>query len=168
MHVEFTFFEWLTLYSWPLRGYGRIVNLPATCTVVDVPVKFKLCILKTERMHVEFTSFEWLTLYSQAPWGTVESSTPPRPAPESPWPVWEVWTSYLENCANASRQTDRQRQRQRQTDNPLYRYRRYVVAYDEILNRVHIFRTINCYYNLCAPRLKESDASLSSRGLNSP
>ena len=57
-------------------------------------------------MHVEFTFFEWLTLYSQAPWGTVESSTPPRPAPESPWPVWEVWTSFLENCTNASRQTN--------------------------------------------------------------
>ena len=74
-------------------------------------------------MHVELTFSEWLTLYSQAPWGIVESSTPPRPAPESPWPVWEVWISYLENCANASRQTDRDRQRQRQTDNPLYRYR---------------------------------------------
>ena len=74
-----------------------------------MPVKFQLCILKTGRV---FTLFEWLTLYSQAPWGTVESLAPPRPAPESPWPVWEVWTSYLENCANALRQTDRDRQRQ--------------------------------------------------------
>ena len=28
--VEFTFVEWLTLYSWPLWGHGRIFN-PLTC-----------------------------------------------------------------------------------------------------------------------------------------
>ena len=49
------------------------------------------------------TFFEWLTLYSQALWGTIESSTPPRPAPESPWHVWEVFAQYLENCAIACR-----------------------------------------------------------------
>ena len=171
IHVEFTFFEWLTLYFRPHggtvessthprpvpgsrrrscevstlhlencanarrihvfwvinplfvtpRGYGRIVNPFTTCPGESSTflVKFQLFKLKTVRMHVEFAFFEWLSLYFWPFGGTVESSTPPRPAPESPWPVWEVWTSYLENCANAlrqkDRQTDRQRQRQRQT-----------------------------------------------------
>ena len=110
--------------------------------VVDVPVKFQLLILKTVRMHVEFTFFKWLTLYSQAPWGAVESSTPPRPAPESPWPVWEVWTSYLENCANALRQTETDRQ----TDNPLYRYRYTFTSIDftSIMFHVHKFH-VHCF-----------------------
>ena len=78
-------------------------------------------------MHFEFTFFGWLTLYFWPLGGTVESSTPPRPAPESPWPVWEVWTSYLENCANALRQTDRQTDRD--GDVPLYRYRYSLIIY---------------------------------------
>ena len=31
MHVEFTFFEWLTLHFWPLWGNGRNVNPSTTC-----------------------------------------------------------------------------------------------------------------------------------------
>ena len=41
--------------------------------------------------------------------------TPPRPAPGRPRPTCKVSALYLENCANASRQTE--------TDNPLHRYR---------------------------------------------
>ena len=168
IHVEFTFFEWLTLYFRPrggtvessthprpvprsrrrscevstlhlencanarrihvfwvinplfvtLRGYGRIVNPSTTC-----PGESSTFLWSFNSSHwklCECTSnsrfFEWLTLYFWPFGGTVESSTPPRPAPESPWPVWEVWTSYLENCANASRQTDRDRDRQRQRE----------------------------------------------------
>ena len=110
MCVEFRFlwltlysFLWITHYSWPLRGYDRIVNLCATFfrRVVDVPIKFQLCILKTVQMHVEFTFSEWLTLYSWPFWSTVESSTPPRPVPGSCWRTCEVSTLYLENCAYA-------------------------------------------------------------------
>ena len=51
--------------------------------------------------------------------------TPPRPAPGRPRPTCKVLALYLENCANASRQTDRTEteDRDRDTDNPLYRYR---------------------------------------------
>ena len=127
MHLEVSFYEWLTLHSLPLWGYDEIVNLFATCPVESLTylwsfnsVSWKLC---EWTWNLRF--FEWLALHSWTPWGTVESSTPPRLAPESLWPVWEVWTLYLENRANALRQTyrDRDRQRQRQTDNPLYRYR---------------------------------------------
>ena len=45
--------------------------------------------------------------------------TSPRPAPGCPRPTCKVSALYLENCMNALRQRDRQRQ----TDNPLYRYR---------------------------------------------
>ena len=31
MHVELTFFEWLTLYFWPIWGYRGIVNRSKTC-----------------------------------------------------------------------------------------------------------------------------------------
>ena len=41
--------------------------------------------------------------------------TPLRPRPGSPRPICEDSARYLENCANALRQTER--------DNPLYRYR---------------------------------------------
>ena len=58
------------------------------------------------RMLAEITFLGCLTLYSWAPWGTVKFSTHPRPVPQSPRPVWEVWDSYLENCANGLRQTD--------------------------------------------------------------
>ena len=69
---EFTFFEWLTLYSWPIRGTVESSTSPRPVPWSRwrrLPVKFQLCILKTGRMHVQFTFFEWLTLYSQASWG---------------------------------------------------------------------------------------------------
>ena len=57
MHVEFTFFEWLTLYFWPLWGYGRNVNSSTTCPGLSmtylwsfIPVSWKLCeCIETDR-----------------------------------------------------------------------------------------------------------------------
>ena len=62
--------------------------------------------------------------------------TPPRPVPGPPRPTCKVSALYLENCANALRQTETDRQRQ--TDNPLYRYR--------------LKRTLTpMYYIVCVP-----------------
>ena len=49
--------------------------------------------------------------------------TPPRPVPGRPRPTCKVSALYLENCANALRQTETDRQRQTDRDNPLYKYR---------------------------------------------
>ena len=46
--------------------------------------------------------------------------TPPRPAPGRPRPTCKVSALYLENCANASRQTDRDRDRERQRQTILF------------------------------------------------
>ena len=55
--------------------------------------------------------------------------TLPRPAPGCPRPTCKVSALYLENCANALRQKDRQRQ----TDNPLYIYIYIYIIYIYIL-----------------------------------
>ena len=51
--------------------------------------------------------------------------TLPRPVPGRPRPTCKVSALYLENCANALRQTETERERQtdRDRDDPLYRYR---------------------------------------------
>ena len=104
MHVEFTFFEWLTLYSQAPWGAVESSTLPRPVPgVVDVPVKFQLLISKTVRLHVEFTFSGWLTLYFWPLWGRVETSTIPRPVSKSHRRSCEVSTLHLENCANARR-----------------------------------------------------------------
>ena len=87
MRPELTFFEWLTLYFWPLVGYGRIVNPSTTCPsgVIDVPVKFELLLLKTVRWHVEITFFEWLTLHFWPLWGYGRTVNPSTTCPRSHW-----------------------------------------------------------------------------------
>ena len=95
------------LFRSPTR-YHRINNPSTTCPGKTMTclwsfdsVSWKLCECISNLRFVE-----WLTLYFWAPRGTVESSTPPRPVPESLWRTFKVSTLYLENCANALRQTD--------------------------------------------------------------
>ena len=52
---------------------------------------------------------------SPPPGAPSKFSTPPRPALGRPRPTCKVSALYLENCANALRQKDRQRQTDRQT-----------------------------------------------------
>ena len=168
MHVEFTFFDWLTLYFWAPRSTVESSTPPRpvsanhwrTCKVSTLYLEkcpnacrifmfferlslyfwaprgtvesstpprpipeshWRTC--KVSNLYLEkcpnacriFMFFERLTLYFWAPRGTVESSTPPRPAPESHWLTCKVLTLYLENCPNALRQTDRDRDRQRRS-----------------------------------------------------
>ena len=49
--------------------YNRQPSRNLYLRVVDVPVNFQLCILKTGQMHVEFTFFEWLTPFILMPPG---------------------------------------------------------------------------------------------------
>ena len=104
LHVEFTVFEWLTLYSWPLRctvessSSQRPVLRRIWRTCKDSALYLENC-ANARWIYV----FEWSTLHSWPLWGTVESSTPPRPVPGSRWGTCEVSTLYLENCAIARR-----------------------------------------------------------------
>ena len=104
MHVEFTFFEWLTLYFWAPRS-GVESSTPPQLVPENhwrnSTVKFPLCILKTVQILAEFTIFEWLTLYFWASRGSEESTTQPQPVSQKRRRTGEVSTLYLENCANA-------------------------------------------------------------------
>ena len=104
MHVEFTFFGWLTLYFWPLGGTVESSTPPR-----PVPgSRRRPCEVSTlhlencangRRIHV----FRVINPLFLTPRGTVESSTPPQPVPGSLRRSCEVSILYLENCANTRR-----------------------------------------------------------------
>ena len=60
MHV--TSFERLSLYSWPLQGYGRFVNRSATCTVESLTYLWSFNSISVNALRINI--FEWLILYS--------------------------------------------------------------------------------------------------------
>ena len=104
LHVEFTVFEWLTLYSWPLR-----CTVESSSSQRPVPGRiWRTC--KVSALYLEnCANARWINVFwvinplFLTPLGTVESSTPPRPVPGSRWRSCEVSTLYLENCAIARR-----------------------------------------------------------------
>ena len=103
MHVEFTFLELLTLYSWPLRGKVET----STSSRLVPGRRWRTCEVSTRYLkncaNACWNNVFWVINPLWSPWGNVESSTPAWPVPESHWCTCEVSTLYLENCANAHR-----------------------------------------------------------------
>ena len=105
VHVEFTFFGWLTLYFWPLWETVESSTPPR-----PVPgCRRRSCEFSTihlencanaRRIHV----FWVINPFISDPCGeTVEPSTLPRPVPVCRRRFCEVSILYLENCAKARR-----------------------------------------------------------------
>ena len=107
MQFEFSLFEWLTLYFWPLWGNGRNVN-PSTTFPGESSSRRRYCEVSTlhlgklcECTSRTFTFFWVIHLSFLTPLGYVESSNPPWPVSVSHLRSCEVSTLHLENCANA-------------------------------------------------------------------
>ena len=99
-------FEWLTLYSRSLRGYGRIVNLSATCNWESLTYQWNFNSIYLENCaNARRIYVFWVInpLFSTPPGGTVESSTFLQPVTGSRWRTCEVSTLCLENWVNTCR-----------------------------------------------------------------
>ena len=106
MHVEFTFFGWLTLYFWPLWGIGRIVYPATTCPEESPTFLWSFNSSSWTLWKCTSNSRSWVinTLFLTTVGERVESSTLPRPVPGFLQTfLWSYKSPSLQYCANSRR-----------------------------------------------------------------